>query len=136
MQIASFSGRLSCLYLFPRETILKALVETKETKGGLSGSPLSAVVQMTSALLNKKYAVGNAMKKQVGPSLKIVKVAASLPFHSCRPRAEFPRHTQHLVETSQVDEQGPLEELSAPVSERRAKCSKSVPPVFCLGVDL
>ncbi|KAJ6665359.1 hypothetical protein lerEdw1_004408 [Lerista edwardsae] len=39
-----------------RDKILDALVELKENKGSLSGFPLSAIVQMTSSLLNKKYA--------------------------------------------------------------------------------
>ncbi|XP_039197876.1 RNA-binding protein 44 isoform X2 [Crotalus tigris] len=39
-----------------RDNILDALVEIKENKGQLSGLPLSTIVQMTSSLLNKKFA--------------------------------------------------------------------------------
>ncbi|KAM6461935.1 RNA-binding protein 44 [Liasis olivaceus] len=38
-----------------RDNILDALVEIKEKKGQLSGLSLSAIVQMTSSLLNKKF---------------------------------------------------------------------------------
>ncbi|XP_020654696.3 RNA-binding protein 44 isoform X1 [Pogona vitticeps] len=40
---------------FNRDSILNALVEIKENEGLLSGLPLSAIVQMTSSLLNKKF---------------------------------------------------------------------------------
>ncbi|KAG8124632.1 hypothetical protein E2320_019869, partial [Naja naja] len=46
-----------------RDNILAALVEIKENKSQLSGLPLSTIIQMTSSLLNKKYASQSEKKE-------------------------------------------------------------------------
>ncbi|XP_026563416.1 RNA-binding protein 44 [Pseudonaja textilis] len=46
-----------------RDNILAALVEIKENKSQLSGLPLSTIIQMTSSLLNKKWASQSEKKE-------------------------------------------------------------------------
>ncbi|XP_044287704.1 RNA-binding protein 44-like isoform X3 [Varanus komodoensis] len=48
-----------------RDNILDALVETKENKGLFSGLPLSTIVEMTSSLLKKKFALKSEGKNRI-----------------------------------------------------------------------